>query len=193
MEKYLYLTKCEWVSPWVNGGEIPLSCASSYKRVERGGVFTPDENLIDNSTHDINQFGSAFCIENSTVNFYGGFINGKSLPEFMRFDRRTEDGLVLCLANRRSNYIAKKLGKNACVKILDVIALKNSLDEQIGIESEMGPCRYTVSHSRGHFLKSALDSWQDEFRLFWPNTQARYVFIPPNIAIQIPIRGSQGY
>lgn len=190
MEKYLYLTEYSWVSPWINGGEVPLSCASAYKSVERAGVYTPDENLIDNSTHDINQFGSAFLIENSTVNFYGGSVNGKPLPDFMRIERRTEDGLVLCLANRRSNYIAKKLGKKACVKILDVEALKSCLDAQIGVESLMAPCKYTSDHSRGHFLKSSLDSWQDEFRIFWPNTMACKVNIPPNIALRIPIRGN---
>ncbi|HCA9548793.1 hypothetical protein HXX54_12945 [Klebsiella pneumoniae] len=192
MEKYLYLTELSWVEPWVNGGVIPLKCASSYKSIERHGIFTPDENLIDTSTHDINQFASAISIENSSVTFLGGEINGIKLPNVMKIERKTEDGLVLCLANRRSNYIAKRLGKKACVKIFNIFELKEVLDEQIGVFSLMDKCEYTKTHLRNHFLKSELDSWQEEYRLFWPGVEAAEVKIKKNMAMQIPIRGS-GY
>lgn len=192
MEKYLYLTELSWVEPWVNGGVIPLKCASSYKSIERHGIFTPDENLIDTSTHDINQFASAISIENSSVTFFGGEINGIKLPSVMKIERKTEDGLVLCLANRRSNYIAKRLGKKACVKIFNIFELKEVLDEQIGVCSLMDKCEYTKTHLRNHFLKSELDSWQEEYRLFWPGVEAAEVKIKKNMAMQIPIRGS-GY
>lgn len=188
MEKYLYLTELSWVHPWVNGGSVPLKCASTYKSIEREGIYTPDENLIDNSTHDVNDFKNLLTIEDSSITFFGGTFNGKPLPEVMKFDRKTEDGLVLCLANRRSNYIAKRLGKKACVKILDVYYLKEMLDSQIGVESIMGECKYTKTHLRNHFLKSELDFWQDEFRIFWPGIRAIDVNIEKNIAIQIPIR-----
>ncbi|MEQ0036418.1 hypothetical protein ABLU74_04700 [Klebsiella sp. GG_Kp161] len=192
MEKYLYLTELSWVEPWVNGGVIPLKCASSYKSIERHGIFTPDENLIDTSTHDINQFASAISIENSSVTFFGGEINGIKLPNVMKIERKTEDGLVLCLANRRSNYIAKRLGKKACVKIFNIFELKEVLDEQIGVCCLMDKCEYTKTHLRNHFLKSELDSWQEEYRLFWPGVEAAEVKIKKNMAMQIPIRGS-GY
>ncbi|MEH9098454.1 hypothetical protein RAF55_05860 [Klebsiella pneumoniae] len=192
MEKYLYLTELSWVEPWVNGGVVPLKCASSYKSIERHGIFTPDENLIDTSTHDINQFASAISIENSSVTFFGGEINGIKLPNVMKIDRKTEDGLVLCLANRRSNYIAKRLGKKACVKIFNIYELKDMLDEQIGVCSLMDKCEYTKAHQRNHFLKSELDSWQEEYRIFWPGVEAAEVKIKRDMAMQIPIRGS-GY
>ena len=190
MEKYLYLSELSFVSPWVEGGSVPLKSASTYKSIERQGIYTPDENLIDTSTHDIGLFGGAVVIENSTVNFFGGSINGEPLPDQMTIDRKTEDGLVLCLANRRSNYIAKKLNKKACVKILDMHKLKIVLDEQIGIVSIMDSCSYTKTHHRNHFLKSELDAWQEEYRLFWPGAGSTNVNIPRGIAIQIPIRSS---
>lgn len=192
MEKYLYLTELSWVEPWVNGGVVPLKCASSYKSIERHGIFTPDENLIDTSTHDINQFASVISIENSSVTFFGGEINGIKLPNVMKIDRKTEDGLVLCLANRRSNYIAKRLGKKACVKIFNIYELKDMLDEKIGVCSLMDKCEYTKTHLRNHFLKSELDSWQEEYRIFWPGVEAAEVKIKRDMAMQIPIRGS-GY
>ncbi|WP_236942821.1 hypothetical protein [Ewingella americana] len=150
MEKYLYLTKVEWADAWVNGGVVPLFSSSTYKSEERKATFTPDENLIDTSTHDLKDF-------KGLVKFEGGgsvifdetcTINGKRYPGGINFSQRTEDGLVLCMANRKSNFIAKKLGKFACVRIYDVVALKAVLDEQIGVVGEMGECKYTSNHQR---------------------------------------------
>lgn len=189
MKKYLYLTEHAWVAAWETGGEVPLNCASSYKRIERQGIYTPDENLIDNSSHDILQFGPLFEVENGTVTVGSINVNSVKIAENITFDRKTEDGLVLCLANRRSNFIAKKLEKKACVQIVDIHILKSCLDEQIGIISEMKECSYTSEHYRNRFLKSSLDSWQDEYRLFWPNAKPCNVYIPPGMAKRVPIRG----
>lgn len=193
MEKYLYLREIEWALSWVQGGEVPLKCASAYKKDERGGIYTPDENLIDNSSHDISQFEHLFKMSAGKLSVGKLIENGKEFPSELRFDRKIEDGLVLCLANRRSNYIAKKLKKKACVKIIDVDALKNCLDEQIGIISKMDACKYTQGHLRNHFLKSSLDSWQEEFRLFWPHAKPCVVNIPSNIALHVPIRGNYAF
>ncbi|EEO5398410.1 hypothetical protein N4T24_002508 [Salmonella enterica] len=189
MEKYLYLTHHGWVEPWVSGGKVPLSQASSYLSEARDKIYTPDENIIDNSTHSKNQFPS-LRIEGACRDVKIGeiIIDNKVVASNVSFDIRYEDGLVLCLANRRSNYIAKRLGKVACVRILDVNRLKKVLDEQIGLVSEAGECKYTKYHLRNHFLKSHLDSWQDEFRLFWKNANAQEVVIPPGIAVQERIR-----
>ncbi|HAU5610520.1 hypothetical protein M5R23_05890 [Citrobacter freundii] len=191
MEKYLYLTRVEWISPWVDGGMVPLEKASKYKSIERNGTLTPDENLIDTSSHHLeSMLGSMFDLQGGSIKMEGCRNQRGPLPD-MFFHRRVEDGLVFCLANRRSNFIAKKLNKVACVKILDIEKLKACLDEQIGIVSTMGQCSYTKSHERNHFVKSFLDSWQDEFRLFWPNAESTNVEIPKNTAIPIPIRGQR--
>ncbi|WP_227505867.1 hypothetical protein [Raoultella ornithinolytica] len=189
MDKFLYLTEPSWVSSWVDGGPAPLNCASTYRRFERQGVYTPDENLIDNSNQDVRQFGNLSLVEDAAFTLYGGSINGVPVSGMFKFDRKIEDGVVLCLSNRRSNYIAKRLGKKACVRIFDINKLKTLLDEQIGISGIMDTCRYTKSHNRNHFLKSYLDSWQDEYRIFWPNVSSVTIQLPKNIAIQVPIRG----
>lgn len=190
LEKYLYLTELSWVDPWVTGGNVPLKIASTYKSIERQGIYTPDENLIDSSTHDVNMFKGALSIENSDVTIYGAVIDGVPYREVMKFDRKIEDGLVLCLANRRSNYIAKRLKKKTCVKIFDVNKLKKLLDDQIGVESQMGPCSYTDTHHRHHFLKSDMDAWQEEFRLFWPGVGSTSVNICKGMGEIVPVRGN---
>ncbi|EFE8088340.1 TPA: hypothetical protein ACYZ6U_000302 [Escherichia coli] len=189
MKKYLYLKCDDFADTWVNGGVVPLFQASTYKNEDRIGVLTPDENQIDNSSHDLNSFGEN-VIFGKNARGYIGSITGPGISiKNVWMDRRTEDGLILCLSNRRSNFIAKKLFKFACVEINDVNKLKDILDEQIGKIGTMGPCSYTSSHHRNHFLKSKLDSWQDEYRIFWKDTENIKVEIPPGIAKRIPIRG----
>ncbi|QLK60855.1 hypothetical protein GE278_08825 [Enterobacteriaceae bacterium Kacie_13] len=192
MEKYLYLTQYSWSHAWLDGGKVPLFQSSTYKRSERHSIFTPDENLIDSSTHDVNVLKPLIVIEGDCdVTITGdNTVNGKPfLTEGAHIKRKYEDGLVLCLANSRSNLIARKLRKSACVKILDVESLKAILDEQIEIEGQMGECTYTATHERGHFLKSNLDAWQDEFRIFWPNAKNMEVIIPPKVAQRVTIKG----
>jgi len=46
----------------------------------------------------------------------------------------------------------------------------------------MRDCEYTDSHQRNHFLKSAKDKWQDEFRVFWKGNKMRMVKIPAGTA-----------
>ncbi|RTN83063.1 hypothetical protein [Enterobacter asburiae] len=189
MKKYLYLTKPEWVFPWIRGGVVPLFQASTYISDEREGVMTPDENLIDTSTHDIKAFGNLIKFEGGgTVTFTDSTFNGSFHPGTIKFEQRFEDGLVLCLANSKSSDLARRLGKRACVEISDVELLKRNIDRQLGISGVMRSCEYTDGHNRDHFLKSNLDSWQDEFRIFWRGAKSTRVSIPSGIAKEVKIR-----
>ncbi len=188
MKKYLYLTKPEWVFPWIRGGVVPLFQASTYLSDERDGVMTPDENLIDTSTHDIKAFAGHIKVEGgATAIVTNAIFDGVHYPGTMVFHRKTEDGLVLCLANSKSAELAKRLGKRACVEINDVELLKRYIDRQLGVVGVMKACEYTDGHNRNHFLKSSHDSWQDEFRIFWPEAKTTRVSIPSGIAKKVKI------
>ncbi|MGY7937967.1 hypothetical protein L1R05_27285 [Klebsiella pneumoniae] len=189
MEKFLYLTQYSWSEAWIKGGEVPLSSSSTYRSAERKGILTPDENILDSSTHDIKSLEPYILFDEGSLSVGRLIVNDELIGENINLNRRYEDGLVLCFANRRSNYIAKKLNKVAFVKIFDVLYLKSVLDQQIGVESMIGPCEYTKDHRRGHFLKSEYDRWQDEYRMFWPGVESRSVIIPKGISCQVKIRG----
>jgi hypothetical protein len=192
MKKYLYLTKKEWVYPWVKGGVVPLFQASKYLSDERDGVMTPDENLVDTSSHDIKVLGNGINIEvGATVTFRDCSFDGVFHPGLIKIDRKIEDGLVLCLANKKCSELAKKLGKVACVEISDIAHLKRHLDKQIGIASIMKACEYTEDHQRNHFLKSSLDAWQEEYRIFWPGAKSTRVSIPSGMAKEVIIRSNK--
>ncbi|EIO4097996.1 hypothetical protein LQK61_004489 [Vibrio parahaemolyticus] len=183
MEKYLYLTEVEWADAWINGGEIPISLASSYLSESREGIYTPDENLIHDSSYPIpafRQFG--IHLENvKNVTMTGNTFNGKKIPDVKNASYYKEDGLILSFCNELDTEIARRLGKKACVKILDMHQLKMALDSEVGSKGVMKNCSYTKGFQRDHFLKSTEDSWQNEFRLFWKSDKSVWVSIPPNI------------
>ncbi|HBR7612474.1 hypothetical protein [Klebsiella pneumoniae] len=181
MELYLYLTKPCWVDKWITGGKVPFYVASKYKRNERSGVFTPDENLIETSTFDVQQYSPSmkFADDVSDINFIGFEVNGKVLNGTV--NRRVEDGLVICMSTKRSKFIARKLGKKACVKINDVEKLKKCVDLHTGVNGIAGLCEYTASYKRDHFLKSTYDEWQREYRLFWLGVGNIDVELPPGL------------
>ncbi|MEN8605446.1 hypothetical protein [Enterobacter hormaechei] len=187
MKKYLYLTKKNWIHPWITGGVVPLYRASKYISDERKGVYTPDENLIDTSTHDKKDFSDLFVITGNSRLTVQDFYHKGSYYEHVVFDQKIENGLVLCLANTKSREIAIGLGKEACVEILDVELLKRHLDKQIGVNGIMKPCEYTSGHNRNHFLKSSKDAWQDEYRIFWPEVESLRVSIPSGIAKHVKL------
>jgi len=187
MEKFLYLTECEWMDPWVNGGEIPIKVASSYISKTRDGIMTPDENLIHKSEVPIPTFfkgpitiGKLPVYKSVTIT--NNFINSVRMPEVRNAKYYVEDGLILSFCNHFSEQTAAKFKKNACVKIANIEALKKSIDEQIGRESVMRNCEYTNDHQRNHFLKSIEDEWQDEYRMFWKAVGAASVVIPSGVA-----------
>lgn len=187
MEKYLYLTKKSWVSAWVDGGEIPLNVSSTYLSQERQGTMTPDENLLDSSTHPYSIFGSSIHIEGTDIKIGQFYRDGSLVASDIVVNRKFEDGLVLCFANSFSAEIASRLGKEACVRIHNIYDLKKILDDQVGFESEMRACEYTQGHHRNHFLKSDKDMWQDEFRLFWKGKKSQMVTLPAGVGVEISL------
>ncbi|MGF6116713.1 hypothetical protein ABIE30_000619 [Janthinobacterium lividum] len=186
LQKYLYLTKPEWQHAWIHGGEIPITAASSYLSDVREGTMTPDENLIHESTFDLHQLPDFIFGKNPQirggVTFKGCTVNGVPIPDFVNARRFHEDGAILSFCDNMDAEIMRRFGKTCCVRILDVHRLKAVIDEQVGLISKMGPCKYTIDHQRNHFLKSSKDSWQQEYRIFWKDTSTRNVTLPPGIS-----------
>lgn len=182
MSLYLYLNEHWHADTWVNGGLIPISPASTYRSMERSGINTPDENLIHKSELDIRSIRSVLGIPPGTqirgLTIEKFNLNGVELPRVQDAQYYYDDGLILSFSSRLTHVVARKLCKKACVKILDMDQLKSSFDEQLGVKSEANFCRYTSGHERNHFLKSELDSWQAELRLFWPITNKSEVSVP---------------
>ncbi|MDN4503436.1 hypothetical protein QX776_13575 [Alteromonadaceae bacterium BrNp21-10] len=192
MEKYLYLTKSEWKNSWINGGKIPLNLSSTYRTMERRGIYTPDENLIYQSTHDIATLGKYINTNGNLANIgtlkVGKITdNGITVAEGIEASAREEDGLILSFCNIKSKAICRKLEKNACVKIFDIEILINIIDEQLGTKCIAKDCEYTSSHNRNHFLKFDDDSWQQEFRLFWDYKEKTEIFLPQGVGKGIKI------
>jgi hypothetical protein len=169
MKKYLYLTEKDWVKPWVEGGQVPIGWSSWYKADARGGTKTPDENLIYDAPVDIANLGNMCRLGHieGGLTITGSTYNGAPIPDMINVQHRREDGYLFCLSNRFDSDIAKRLEKQACVRIENVEELKELIDEQLGIVGVLGECEYTADHRRDHFLKSYKDTWQDEFRMFW--------------------------
>lgn len=183
MEKFLYLTKADWADAWIKGGQIPISLASSYLSDSRDGILTPDENLVHDSTYpipDFRQFGIHFNNVKS-ITMSGNKFNGKKIPDVKNASYYKEDGLILSFCDELDAKIAHRMGKKVCVKILDMECLKTVLDKEVGSKGIMKGCTYTKGFQRDHFLKSTEDSWQKEFRIFWPKNKSFWVNIPSNI------------
>lgn len=168
---------------------MPLRLASTYKRMEREGIFTPDENLIYESTHDLEKIKHVVRVGNDVRGLSIGRIEvgDEVVAENLKASRYEEDGVILSLCNRKSSLIAVQMKKAACVKIFDVEFLKSVIDKQLGIEGDAKPCEYTAGYERNHFLKSDKDKWQDEFRIFWRHQCDVEVQLPPGIARRIKI------
>ena len=182
MYKYLYLTKTEWADTWINGGDIPISLASTYLHDEREGILTPDENLIHESPVDIKSlsplvnFGEGGGVKSFTMTNCS--VNGVSMPDIVDAKYYSEDGLILSFCNSLDESIAKRLGKQCCVKVSKLKEFRKVIDKQLGVKGVMQSCEYTDNHERNHFLKSTDDAWQDEFRLFWRYQNNTTVTIP---------------
>jgi len=191
MEKYLYLTRKEWVPTWVEGGTIPIKLASSYLSDSRNGSMTPDENLIHESNVDLTKLSPFIHIPKHgsirSLTMTDNRVFGKPLPDINDGKYIHEDGLILSFSNSLASSIATRLGKEACVVIHDIGQLKSCIDEQLGVEGKMAPCKYTDDHQRNHFLKSAEDSWQDEYRIFWSLPEEKEVIIPGGLCSEVEI------
>lgn len=187
--KYLYLTRPEWADVWISGGTVPIALASKYRSIEREGTLTPDENLIHDSPVDnasLRDMG--FHFENIRgLTFNGNTFNGRPLPDFKNASYYSEDGLILSFSNALSTKLRERLGKVACVEMLDINGLKACIDSQLGAVGTAKDCQYTSDHQRNHFLKSVHDEWQQEFRIFWPGTESRTVMLPPGFACHVAL------
>jgi hypothetical protein len=189
MGKYLYLTEQSWADTWVNGGRVPLSLASTYKSLEREGTNTPDETLMVKTNRDPRDIPSVFFSENlqfKNLNFHGNVAFGVAAPN-VTGDRFIDDGIILSLSNVKSSAICQRLHKATCVRILDFQNLKTTIDSQLGVEGMALSCKYTKGHNRNHFLKSTMDKWQKEFRIFWRYRTPVWVELPPGIAVRTEI------
>lgn len=186
MSLYLYLNEHWHADTWVNGGVIPINPASTYRSVERAGVLTPDENLIHKSEVDIRSLSPFISVNPSAglkgLTMIGCEMDGMPIPDFYDADFYEDDGLILSFSCRLTGVIARKMKKKACVRIIDMGGLKQHLDMSLGAESIAKYCEYTSGHQRNHFLKSDLDSWQAEFRMFWTITKKVEVQLPPGMA-----------
>ena len=98
---------------------------------------------------------------------------------------RNEDGLILSIS-RGSVARWKDEGKQACIRIVNIVKLRSVLDAAIGVKSVADEVRYTVTMQRDHFLKGREDQWQREYRFFWAveNPQVTWVEIPAGIAVR---------
>jgi hypothetical protein len=188
-KKYLYLTKEEWISAWVKGGEIPLSLASSYLASERAGTKTPDEvrhrSLRGISDRDFEQVAKIGPKSTVSIQARRVVIGGQEVGRNVQFSQRHLDHVVLCLSNSFSKAIMDRLGKRACVEIADWEQLVKAINQQIWVTGTGGRVDYTVSADRNPFLKSEEDQWQDEFRIVWPSQQAVVVTLPARIGKQV--------
>ncbi len=181
---YLYLTKKEWIEPWVNGGEIPINLASTYRKMERKGIFTPDENLIYEATHPYSVLQGAFSFEGvKNVTLKNVNINGHQINHMHIKERRKEDGLILSFCNHFAEKTAYRLEKAAAIEIIDIGKLIKAINRQTKTKCKRGNCEYTLGHNRNHFLKSYRDAWQDEHRLFWNHSVSITAKIPRDIGI----------
>lgn len=185
MKKFLYL-KEEWMADtWVSGGVVPLCVASTYRKSERKGTATPDENLqstVDEDVRELPFYSDHMNLKNVIV------IGGSKPITFIEGSRWIEDGLVFCLSNALPTWrTMKRFDKKCCVCIEDVSALKNLLDTQIGVISESGDCAYTWGHRKNHFLKSCEDRWMAEHRFFWRGCVGANVHLPSGVATRVPL------
>ncbi|MND82464.1 hypothetical protein D3C80_742980 [compost metagenome] len=182
--KYLYLSEKWHCKTWVSGGDIPIKLASTYLSNNREGIMTPDENLIHRSEFPIpalKMFGFEMH-DVKGVNMSGNYYNGMRIPDITNGMYYKEDGLILSFCNVFDPEIAKKLGKVACVEILDINNLARVINKRLKCKSVAGNCKYTRGHERDHFLKSFEDAWQQEYRLFWRANKNRAVRLPSGLA-----------
>jgi len=194
MRLFRYLASEHDARSWLDGGVIPLFLAKRYFSEERNGIMTPDERRVINTNrpYEGSDISRVIAISDSKgISITGARINGVLVPDFYG-DHYLEDGRVLCLSVHLSGSLAKRMEKTVCVEIVDIASLKACLDQQVGVKSKMGLCKYVKNHNRNHFMKSAKDSWQAEYRLFWPTVPADDreridVILPQRVACRVEL------
>lgn len=193
MRFYRYIKQKDLKS-WTEGGPVNLYKTTSYKRDNRSGIFTPDENAHKRLKGDLDydSFNSVFKFhEHATVTLLNATFDrgdGSTPKKVDEYKQSSEEALVLCLCTNYDKFLLNAFGKDTCVQILDIAKLKKELDEQIGVRGEEGICEYTTTGDRNHFLKSTDDQWQCEYRLIWKGVEPQEVIIPEGVAAEVPFR-----
>ena len=184
--RYVYLKEKSHADTWVNGGKIPLSVATSYKKNVRDGIYTPDEGFIYDSPIPLEEIEKDYVKFEGDIHDFtwsGNTFNGVATPNYENVSRYCEDGLIICFSREFSNEIGVRFkDKVACVKILDIHKLFQIIDDQFPVDGKLADCEYTDDHQRNHFLKSKQDDWMRETRMFWRNIEIKEVEIPPGLA-----------
>lgn len=185
---FLYLTKAEWATSWINGGSIPLSKASDYLAAEQSGTMTPDEVKQRQSVGlgaeiadavDLDSVGSVW-MTNCTVNG----LHGRS----GQVHTAQQDSWILCFSNNLSVAIRDELKKpadgGAVVKISDPHVLLRAIDQQMGVQGHLAAISYTDSIDRSTFVKGLGSRAQREVRMAWDivSEQPKMVEIPAGTA-----------
>ena len=168
---YLYLEKREYAETWVSGGKIPIKLASCYRKDERSGIYTPDENIISSFPTPTRSW--EWLLQKTGNAKDGGNINTIiSMHPFTgeKIEMKWSDGYILSFCTIKCSKVMQKLDKKICVQINDIFKLKKCIDEQMNCIGEYQRCKYTQTHQRNHFLKSKDDEWQQEYRIFWNTT-----------------------
>jgi hypothetical protein len=190
---YLYLKEESHVANWLSGEKIPLKTASTYNKDERNGVYTPDENKIIKIDGDIIKPGIQNAMDNAirtggegiktTINFDGNvIINNEVIGGNIKYSRKYEDGIILCVSTILSKDLANRFNKQFVIEIKSLNKVIESFNEQLGVEGISGKCNYTSGDERNHFLKHVDDSWQSEYRVFWPDINYEtWVKVPSKI------------
>lgn len=196
-EWYLYLSKREWATAWVDGGNIPIAPAAKYVGGETAGTQTPDELVQVDAFHvdpeAANALRASFVGGPTGVIFDGVTVvlpDGRESVINGHVRLATEETIILSfsrLCERRLMRLLKDDAgnpKEAIVRITDPQALLDDLSAQLGIQGRCEHFNYTRSASRSHYLKGWNDRHMAEIRLFWPMSPAteRWVTLRPGMA-----------
>jgi len=184
---FLYLQNEDHARTWLHGGDVPLRLASSFLSLERKGIFTPDEvrqfNEVGASISELERSGflkitGAGGVKDLEIS--GCHHNGWKIPA-TRIDDYREDAFVLCFSKSASRAMMKRFGnKKLCVEV-NFQRLIDAVKSQTTDDVYFGDVAYTNSAHRSHFMKSALDQWQNEYRVVLPNSKnsEKTITIPP--------------
>lgn len=199
--KYRFFEVLEHAQPWVDGGRIPVWLAKKYLSDEREGVMTPDERLTYTSAVPFEaveayeaygfprgEVRGARTVGNVIIQNTANGPEIHRIPDILKADHYYEDVGVLCFCNCNSPVIAHRMKKPYSVEIPSVETALKVIGKLLGLHGEMGNCRYTTDHQRGHFLKSDEDDWQDEFRfVFKGMNKDRWIELPPGLGRNITL------
>ena len=169
---YAYLPEERFIETWELGGRMPIKLASAWLAAERLREKTLDERTVFHASAPLEALDGFIKFSDGAELRDILIENVSGVPDMWIKERRYEDVFALCFAHHLSGYIAAKFERRFCVAVDDLGALKDALDVELGVKGEGGRCAYTLDHRRDRRLKSIADSWQSEYRLTWPLTEA---------------------